>query len=507
MKKKYLSVVGFGAILLGFSSILSRLLGVLRDHVFANVYGNTLDAYFLAFRIPDLIYNLLVFGAMSAAFVPIYAKLLQKNKTDADDFASEIFNSIFLLLLIISGLFFIFTPYILPFLAPGLNPADLIVSIELTRIMLFSPIFLGLSSVLQGIQNAKKVFFGISLAPIFYNLAIIISAYVFSGTYGLKAISYGVVLGSALHFLIQIPFIFNLNFQYKFIFRSKSKEYWNFIKLSIPRIFGLSVGQFGILIDTTIATLIGVGSLSILNFTINLQSLPYAVVAVSLSMAIFSTLSEQAGDNAKFIETIKKSNTLILFWVIPAILGVYLLRVPLVDFILKGGAFSQDSANLTALTLGIFIWATLPQSIIPLFARAFYALENTKIPVLSAFIAVLANMIIGLILTQLYSVPVWALAISAIISNSINALILIFSLSKKMGTSFSQFFDFTRILKILISTFIMTASVLTIQIFSTDSILYNLFLPGIIGFAVYFAISYFLKTIPNLHAVEKNLID
>ena len=116
-----------------------------------------------------------------------------------------------------------------------------------------------------------------------------------------------------MHFLIQIPFLFKLNFKYKFIFRLKSAQFKNFVKLSVPRIFGLSVGQLGILVDTTIATLIGVGSLSILNFTINLQSLPYAVVAVSLTMAIFSTLSEQADHPIEFINTMKKSNTIILF--------------------------------------------------------------------------------------------------------------------------------------------------------------------------------------------------
>lgn len=505
MGKRYLSVLGLGTILLGMSSILSRFLGVFRDHVFANVYGNALDPYFLAFRIPDLIYNLLVFGAMSAAFVPIYTKLSKKNESEASDFASEIFNSIFLLLLLISALFFVFSPYILPFLAPGLSQSDLKISVELTRIMLLSPIFLGISSVLQGIQNSKKVFWGISLAPIFYNLAIILSAYFFVENYGLKAISYGVVVGSFLHFLIQIPFIFKLNFKYKFALSMKHEQFKNFVKLSLPRIFGLSVGQLGILIDTTIATLIGFGSLSILNFTINLQSLPYAVVAVSLTMAIFSTLADQSDNWPKFIQTIKKSNTVILFWVMPAILGVFILREPLVDFILKGGAFDQASTDMTALTLGIFIWASLPQSLVPLFARAFYALENTRIPVLSAFIAVLANMIVGLLLTQIYFIPVWALAVSAIVSNLINAIILIWSLAKKLQISFAEFFDFEKIFKILLSTSIMSFVLFLIRNYLYDNIIFTLFIPGIIGFTIYFMVSYFLKTIPNLREVETNL--
>ncbi len=507
MKKKYLSVLALGSILLGLSSIISRILGVIRDHVFAYFYGNTLDPYFLAFRIPDLIYNLLVFGAMSAAFVPIYTKLLKKGEKESSDFASEVFNSIFVLLLIVTVLFFILSPYILPFIASGLSPSDLKISLELTRIMLLSPIFLGLSSVLQGIQNSKKVFWGISLAPILYNLAIIISAYFFSNRFGLKAISYGVVVGSFIHFLIQIPFLFRLNFKYSLIFRLKSDQLRNFIKLSLPRIFGLSVGQFGILIDTTIATLIGIGSLSIYNFTINLQSLPYAVVAVSLTMAIFSTLSEQADNPLKFINTIKKSNTAILFWVIPAIVGVFILRVPLVDFILKGGAFDQNSANITSLTLAVFIWASLPQSIVPLFARAFYALENTKIPVLSAFISVLANMIVSLVLTQIYFVPVWALAVSAIVSNSINVIILIWTLSNKLKISFLDFFDINKILKIFVATLIMSITVFLLKNYTHNSLLLTLFLSSTIGFVIYFISSYFLKTIPSIREVETNLID
>ncbi len=337
MRNKYISVLGFGSVLLGASSVLSRLLGVLRDHVFAQTFGSSMDAYFLAFRIPDLIYSLLVFGGLSAAFVPIYTRLLKKSEHEASAFGSDIFNVIFIVLTIAVIVFYFLAPFLLPLIAPGLSEEVLFESVSLTRIMLISPLFLGLSAVLQGIQNSKKVFYGIALAPIIYNAAIIFAAYFYGKTFDLSAIAWGVAFGSALHFLIQIPFLFKLRFSYIPKISIKSVELKKFLILCMPRIFGLSVAQLGILVDTTIASLLLAGSLSIYNFSINLQSLPYAVIAVSFTVAIFSSLSEQSGDKARFVATIRSSTSLILFWVLPAVAGIFILRSGLVDFVLGGG--------------------------------------------------------------------------------------------------------------------------------------------------------------------------
>lgn len=506
MRHKYISVLGFGSVLLALSSIISRILGVFRDHVFAQVFGSGMDAYFLAFRIPDLIYNLLVFGGISAAFVPIYTRLLKKNDDAASEFGSEIFNAIFLLLTFVIVIFYFLVPFLMPLIAPGLSKEVLAESVALTRIMLLSPIFLGLSSVLQGIHNSKKVFYGIAAAPIVYNIAIIIAAKFYGGAYGLTAVAWGVSSGSALHLLLQIPFLYKLGFRYVPRIKIDSAELKNFLKLSIPRIFGLSVAQLGIFVDTTIASLLVAGSLSIYNFSINLQSLPYAVVAVSFTVAIFSTLSELSNDPPRFAAMLRKSTSTILFWVLPAVTGIFLLREELVGFVLGGGAFGESASSLTAFTLGIFIWASVPQSLVPLFARAFYALENTKIPVLSAFVSVLANIAIALTLTQFYNLPVWALAISAICSNSINALILLKSLAIRFKVSIFDLFDLRKILHILGATFVMAAAVYATLDYVRDAgYLVALFSSTFAGMLIYFVCGFLLKTMSRTLEVQKNL--
>ena len=402
--------MGFGGLLLAISSLLSRFLGLLRDFVFSKIFGVgseggafALDAYFAAFKIPDLLYTLLIAGAMSAAFIPIYTQLMKKGDDQSSLFASRILNGLLLLLFSVSILAWIFAPQLVPLIAPGFEEEVMKTTVELTRVMLLSPLFLGLSSVFQGIENSHKKFLGIALAPIVYNLSIIAAAWFFAPEYGVYALAWGVVIGAALHFLVQLPGGMQSSFRYHLNFQFKSKEVKDFIRLSLPRLFGISVTQMGIFVDTIIASLLAIGSLSIFNYALNLQSLPYGVVAISLSVAVFSTLSEQADEPKKFMKTMRKSLHTIVFWALPAVVGLFVLREAVVVLILQGGAFDEAATVMTTLTLGIFVWAALGQSLVPLFARAFYSLHETKIPVGIAFFAVLLNMTSSLILTQLYT--------------------------------------------------------------------------------------------------------
>ncbi len=498
---KKLSKVGLGAVLLAGSSLGSRFLGVARDFVFSKIFGAgaDLDAYFAAFRIPDLLYTLLIFGAMSAAFIPIYTRMMKKGEK-ADVFASRVMNGLLVLLILASGIAWVLAPWIVPLLAPGFEESVLESTVVLTRIMLLSPIFLGLSSVFQGVENSHKKFLGIALAPIVYNLSIIIAAWFFGEEYGVNALAWGVVAGAFAHFAVQVPGVFRTNFKYHFDWRMKSKEMKEFVKLTIPRLFGVSVTQMGIFVDTIIASLLAAGSLSIFNYSMNLQSLPYGVVAVSFSVAVFSTLSEDATENDKkdFLATMKKSTHSILFWVLPAILGLFLLREVVVDLILRGGAFGEEAAAMTALTLGVFVWAALGQSMIPLFARAFYALHETKRPVLIGFCAVGLNMLCSLVLTQIYGFEVWALAVSAILSATVNAGLLVFFLGRFMKVRVRDFFDFGVLLKIVFSTAVMGTGVIALGMIEYPSLLIEALVMVAVGGGLYLGLGKVLKTIPAL---------
>lgn len=504
MNLKRLSAVGLGTVLLVLSSLLSKALGVVRDHTFAQIFGTgllgekyNLDAYFAAFRIPDLIYMLLIYGALSAALIPIYTKILARNPEEADEFASQILNLILFFLIIVLIAAYFLMPWIFPLIAPGFDEVSLATGINLSRIMLLSPLFLAISSVLQGVENSKKLFWGVSMAPILYNLAIIFSAIFFGKTYGVYALAYGVVIAAFLHFLIQVPFTFHSGFKFKLIFFRKSKNLKNFFNLSLARIVGGAVVQFGFLVDTVIATLIGLGSLSIYNYAFNLQSLPYAVVGVSFSLAVFSTLAQKSEDKKEFASIVKNSVYNVMFWVLPAVIAVFLLRQELVNFLLLGGAFGAEEASLTAATLGVFIWAALFQSLIPLLARSFYALEDSKTPLILSFFAVLLGAITSYYFALKLNYGIIALAYSAILSSAFYSLTLFVFLAKKLKVSLLDLFGVRKSFSIVLASFTMTIAVLIAQK-NLEAPFLVLIVSAILGGGLYFAVHWTTRTFPSL---------
>jgi putative peptidoglycan lipid II flippase len=468
--KGKMSAVSFGALLLAVSSLASRGLGVLRDSVFAHVFGIgstggtfALDAYFVAFKIPDFLYTLLILGAMSTAFIPMYMGLRQKESEEkASLFASRVIVLLFAFLPVLSVVAFFAAPYLMPLLAPGFTPELQDISVSLTRIMLISPFFMGLSGLFQGIENAHKRFLGLALAPIFYNLAIIASAWFFGAVYGVYALAVGVCVGALLHFLVQVPGTLVTSFHFKIKRPLWDKDIKEFFILLIPRLAGNIIFQATIFVDTILATTLALGSLSIYSYALNLESLPYGVVAVSFSTAVFSTLTEHADHHENFFATLKQTFSRVLFWVIPATIGLYLLREPVVRVILGGGQFNEEAVRMTTLMLGFFVWAAIPQSMIPLFSRAFYSRKETWLPVKLGMIGMFSCIILGVFFIKGLGLPIYGLAFSNVIATLIYALLMALFLLKQIKRSPFELIDwhfFASIgaaLVMMISTLLLT---------------------------------------------------
>ena len=455
-----------------------------------------LDAYYVAFRIPDLIYTFLVAGAMSAAFIPIYTKLKKKSQKEASLFASRVIHGLLILLLIGAGVMWLLAPFFIPWMTPGFNEGMQEQTIVLTRIMLISPIFLGLSSVFQGIENSHKTFLGIALAPLLYNLSLILGAWIWGESHGVQALAWGVVVGSILHFMIQWPSVLKTPFAYHWDWKLKTQVMKDFITLTLPRLLGIALTQLSVLVDTFLASLLVVGSLSVYNYSLNLQSLPHGIVAVSVSIAVFSTLAENEKDAKAFKETIFKSLHAILFWVLPAIAGLFLLRFEIVELLLQRGAFDAASSLRTSTMLGIFIWAALGQSLIPLFARAFYSLHDTNTPVLIAFFSLGVQIILSLVLIQIYNLPVWALAISAIVGSSLNAVLLAIFIHSRINARLSDYFNKKQFF-VLVNVSLMSCAVLITQSFTYPSLLLEVLSSATIGVLTYLLCSKLSQTIPR----------
>lgn len=494
MGKLLSPTVKWGAFLLAVSSVLSRLLGVVRDYLFSKIFGigeqggiYALDAYFAAFRIPDFLYMLLIMGALSTAFIPLYSRLKTRSEAQASHFTSQVLNGIVFVFIGLGLLMMVFTPLFIPLIAPGLPEESKEIATDLTRIMLLSPLFLGVSSVLQGVENVARRFWGMALAPLVYNLSIIAGVYFFAEKFGVYALAFGVVVGAFLHCLVQIPEVFQSPFRYTFSLPVLSREMKEFLRLSYPRIFALSATQVALLVDTLLASLLSVGTLSIYNYALNLESFPYGVVAISFSVAVFSSLAEQALSKNKeaFLSTIKSSLATILFWALPATVGLFILRVPIVDLILKGGSFDETAATLTVSTFSILIWAALPQCLIPLFIRSFYALSETKLPVRISFFSVIVNIVLSFTFTQIYSFGVQGLAFSHLITSSFYALLLVFFLARKLKRSFFSFLSIPSMLKVLLSVLIMSVTVFFFSRFSYPNLFFELVFLSSTGALIY----------------------
>jgi putative peptidoglycan lipid II flippase len=490
------------AFIIAVAGFISRFLGLFRDRILASQFGagDTLDAYYAAFRIPDLLYNLLILGALSAAFIPVFTSLISNDKENEGwELASGILNLSVIALISFSAIFAIFAPFIMKLITPGFPAEKMSLAITLTRIMFLSPIFLGISAIFGGILVSFKKFLIYSIAPIFYNLGIIFGALFLVKFFGPSGLAWGVVIGACSHMLIQYPAVkhsgFNFSLMFKKAFRNNNIR--KIIKLMIPRTMGIAVNQINFLIITIFASTLASGSLAVFNFANNIQSFPLGIFGISFAVAAFPTLSACAAKNLnkEFVENFSKTCRRILYFVIPLSVFILLLRAQLVRVILGSGQFNWEDTVLTFETLGFLTISLFAQCLIPLLARSFYAIQNTKIPFYVALASEAVNIALVILLIGKYQVAGLAIAFSS--ASIVNMLLLFIILRKKMGNLDEKNIVDTTIRIILASAI----AGLVIQIFkyfinhiaNIDTFLgifFQLFISGGIGIATFIFMSY-----------------
>lgn len=437
--EKAMHTITGAAFLVSCMGLASRFLGLIRDRILASKFGagDELDIYYAAFRIPDFIFNLLILGTLSAAFIPVFTSLISRNKNkEAWKLASNIFSLGLITLSAAAFILFFFTPLLTKGITFGFGPEKQEAVTMLTRIMLLSPILLGLSGVLGGVLNSFKKFFFYSLAPIFYNVGIIIGALVFTQFWGIAGLAWGVVLGAILHLLIQLPEAIRCGFKFKFKVDFRSVYLKRVVLLMIPRALGLAMTQVNLLVVTILASTLVAGSLAIFNLANNIQSVPLGVFGISFAIAAFPVLSTYWAkkDKAKFIKNFSQTFNNIMFFIIPFSVAFIILRAQIVRVVLGSGKFDWEDTTLTFQALGIFSLSLFAQSTIPLLARSFYAIQNTIIPFLiSLFVGVL-NLILSIIFINIMGDNqilglVWAFSIATVV----NMILLLIILRKKIG--------------------------------------------------------------------------
>ena len=433
---KLQKTIAGGAMIIALFSVFSRLLGLLRDRFLSSSFGagQVLDAYYAAFRLPDLVFNTLVLGALSSAFIPVFLKYWRRNKEEAWQITSGVLNVLFLIVLFCAIIFFILAPSIINYMVPGFTPETKALTVSLTRIMLIGTLFFTLSNVVGSVLNSFQRFLSYSLAPVMYNLGIIFGILVLvkKTSLGFTGLGWGIALGAALHFLIQIPALMRTGYRWQPIFKFNHPAIKKISILMLPRCFGLAVSQFNFIVTTFIASGITIGAVAIYNLAFNLINFPVSIFGISLAISIFPILSRSfaEGNKSSFVEHFSKTIRRIFYLIIPATVLFLALRAQIVRLILGAGVFTWRDTVLTANTLGWFSVSLFAQSLIPIFARAFYATQNTKTPVKIAVFCFIVNIIGCLILGSLIGVGGLALAFS--IASIINFGLLYFYFDKKI---------------------------------------------------------------------------
>ncbi len=429
------SITG-AAIILGAASLASRFMGLVRDRIFAHQFGagTILDSYYAAFRIPDFIYNLLIVGALSAGFIPVFIRLINKDKKEAWKVTNSVINILIITMAIVCGVLFIFTPQITRLLVPGFDAERLKMSIMLTRIMFLSPIFLGISGIVGGVLQSTKNFLIYSLTPIMYNIGIIIGATVLYPIFGIKALAYGVVLGALMHLAVQLPTLIKQGFHYQGLFLWKDANVREIGKLMIPRTLGLASNQLNLLIITILSSTLATGSITIFNLANNLQYFPIGIIGVSFAVAALPTLSEFFAENKKqeMIENLSNTIRQILFFIIPITILFLLLRAQIVRVTYGSGKFDWNDTVDTANVLAFFSISLFAQCLIPLLARTFYAMHNTWWPFIVGITSDVVNIILGITLKNKFGIS--GLAMSFSLSMIIQMALLWIILHKKLGS-------------------------------------------------------------------------
>ena len=429
--------------------VLSNILGLFRNRFLAQkIPSADLDTYLAAFRIPDLIFNLLILGAISSAFIPIFTGFIRKNQQkEAWHIANSVINIAIVLLIVICGLLALFMPNLMPHIVPGFSALQKTQTVNLSRILLLTPLFFGLSYIFGGILNSFKRFIVYSLAPLVYNISIILATLFLADQYSVYGVAAGVVGGSFLHMMIQFPVVWKMGFRWKGVLDFRHKAVRRIGKLMLPRIVGLGANQIVLIIATFLASM-WVGNVTYFNFANDIQTFFSVVFGASFAIAIFPFFADYAADNdqKKFRETFGLAAKQILYFIIPSSVLLILLRVEIVRLILGTGHYDWEATINTANALGAFAIGVWAASLIQLLARAFYAFENTRTPAIVSVISTIFTIILSFVLSKLnigvinifghtVSTPLKAVGIAYAVSlgSILNALILIIILKKQLG--------------------------------------------------------------------------
>lgn len=389
------------ALLLGLSAFSAQLLALVRDRMLASALGAgpALDVYYAAFRLPDFIFVVVGSFVSVNVLVPFISERLShtEGKKDVRNFLGPVTSFFIISIAILSFVALILLPYVAHYLVPGFSSVQQAEFITLARILLLSPIFLGISNVLGSVTQSLRQFFVYALSPILYNVGIIVGLLFLYPYFGLPGIAWGVALGAFLHALVQVPTVIRAGLWPKRFLRVHEVDLMRIAFLSLPRTLALGTQQIMTMVLIALASGMTAGSISVFNFAYNLQSVPLSLIGVSYSVAAFPTLSRlfAEGERAQFTGYIVTAVRHIIFWSLPVVALFVVLRAQIVRTLYGAGNFTWEDTRLVAATFALFVISLVAQSLILLLVRGYYAAGKTAKPLSVNIISLLITVILA----------------------------------------------------------------------------------------------------------------
>ncbi|TMG70965.1 MAG: murein biosynthesis integral membrane protein MurJ [Chloroflexi bacterium] len=486
--------------------VASRVLGWLRLSVVGATFGGTtdLDAFIAAFRIPDAIFGLLVAGALAAAFIPVFTGYLAKEREEeAWRVASSVLNALLLLLIGASAVMWLAAPILVPtIIAPGFahNPPELALTVDLTRLMLLSPIFMGLSALTTGILNSYRQFLSSAVAPLVYNAVIILFTFFAHPFLGIHAVATGVVVGALVMWLVQLPELTFRRTRYSFSLDLGHPGVRDVLRLAGPRAVALGAVQIVFFVDTILASGMPVGSLVALNYAFQLLMLPLGVFSIAISAAVFPTLSHYAsiGDVNRMRQAVQQAIRWILFLTLPTAILMIVLRRPIVNLLFQYGSFGAELREATQAAFLFYSLGLAGHALVQILARAYYASRDTATPLALTLISIGLNVVLDVLLAPTLFIN--GLALANAVSTLVEAALLLTLLATRarlrlvgLGLSSAKHICASLLMGVAMFAFIRATNV-TVDLEQTKiGLALQTLVASAVGGAVYLAAAYLLR--------------
>lgn len=396
-----------GSFVLAITTLGSYVLGLLRDRTFSTTFGasTTLDSYNAAFVVPDFAFNFLVASGIAAAVVPLFTQLRRQNQQVAQEYLNSMMTLAVIVMAVTGVVVYLAAPLLSRLVAPGIEGDGRVLVIQLMRVLAISPMLFAASNALGAMLVAQQRFFFYGLSPILYNVGIIAGTWWLFPRFGMVGVAYGTVIGALLHVAVRLVDAWWSGWRPRPLLTLPIPKLRRTLRMMGPKMIGHPVESLTFTIFISLASQLGIGSITVLSFARNFQSVPVSVIGIAMATAAFPLLSQAALDShAKLRGVLRQTATSIFAATTAAAIFLYLVSRPLVAILLGGDKFDDAAVNLTALMLGVFCLSIPTESVSHVYARAFYAMKNTTVPVAMSVVSLLVAGCSAYVLSQRFGI-------------------------------------------------------------------------------------------------------